>query len=70
MSPAVRQGGAGRCEQRLTSGLPKPTTAPCASLTQLAAPRLLRVRLRGTGGERGQRRGRALPALPARGRFV
>jgi hypothetical protein len=32
-------GGAagGRCEQRLTSGLPKPITAPCGSLTQLAA---------------------------------
>jgi hypothetical protein len=38
MSPAVRQGGAGgRCEQRFTSGLPKPITAPCGSLTQLAA---------------------------------
>ena len=31
-------GGGGRCEQRLTSGLPKPITAPCGSLTQLAAP--------------------------------
>ena len=29
-SPAV-------CEQRLTSGLPKPITAPCGSLTHLAA---------------------------------
>jgi hypothetical protein len=38
MSPAVRQGGVcGRCEQRLTSGLPKPIAAPCGSLTQLAA---------------------------------
>jgi hypothetical protein len=27
--------GGGRCEQRLTSGLPKPITAPCGSLTQL-----------------------------------
>ena len=35
MSPAVRQGG--RCEQRLTSGLPKPMAAPCGSLTQLAS---------------------------------
>ena len=34
MSPAVP---AGRCEQRLTSGLPKPITAPCGSLTQLAS---------------------------------
>jgi hypothetical protein len=53
MSPAVRQGGGGLPEQRLTSSLPKPITAPCGSLTQLAAPR----------GERGQRSGRALPAL-------
>ena len=29
-------GGGGRCEQRLTSGLPKPITAPCGSLTHLA----------------------------------
>ena len=35
MSPAVRQ--VGRCEQKLTSGLPKPITAPCGSLTQLAS---------------------------------
>jgi hypothetical protein len=36
MSPAVRKGGVvGRCEQSLTSGLPKPITAPCGSLTQL-----------------------------------
>jgi hypothetical protein len=37
MTPAVRLGGMGFPEQRLTSGLPKPTTAPCGSLTQLAA---------------------------------
>ena len=38
MSPAVRQGGVwGRCEQKLTSGLRKPITAPCGSLAQLAA---------------------------------
>ena len=37
MSPGVRLHGGGRCGQRLTSGLPKPTTAPCGSLTQLAA---------------------------------
>ena len=33
MSPGV---GVGRPEQKLTSGLPKPITAPCGSLTQLA----------------------------------
>ena len=61
MSSAVRQGGGvGRCEQRLTSGLPKPITAPCGSLAQLAAPQR----------ERGQRSGRALPALRAPGRLV
>ena len=27
-------GGGGRCEQKLTSGLPKPITAPCGSLIQ------------------------------------
>ena len=32
----VRLGGGGRPEQRLTGGLPKPITAPCGSLTQLA----------------------------------
>jgi hypothetical protein len=31
MSPAVRQGGVGRCEQSLTIGLPKPITGPCGS---------------------------------------
>jgi len=30
-------GGGGRCEQRFTSSLRKPITAPCGSLTQLAA---------------------------------
>ena len=38
MSPAVRQGGVGRYGQRLASELRKPITAPCGSLTQLAAP--------------------------------
>ena len=37
MSPAVRLGGVGFPERKLTSGLPKPITAPCGSLTQLAA---------------------------------
>ena len=37
-------GGAAACEQRFTSGLPKPTTAPCGSLTHLACPRLSRER--------------------------
>ena len=37
MSPGVRLQRKGLPEQRLTSGLPKPITAPCGSLTQLAA---------------------------------
>ena len=38
MSPGVPLlGGFGRCGQRLTSSLTKPITAPCGSLTQLAA---------------------------------
>ena len=38
MSPGVRlRGEWGLPEQRLTSSLPKPITAPCGSLTQLAA---------------------------------
>ena len=37
MSSGCGRGFFGRCEQRLTSGLPKPITAPCGSLTQLAA---------------------------------
>jgi hypothetical protein len=36
-SGGAAEGGVGRCEQRLTSGLPKPITAPCGSLTQLAS---------------------------------
>jgi hypothetical protein len=30
----VRLRGGGRCEQRFTSGLPRPIMAPCGSLTQ------------------------------------
>ena len=36
ISPGVPLLGVGRCGQRLTSGLPKPITNPCGSLTQLA----------------------------------
>ena len=36
MSPGCGCRGGRRCEQRFTSGLPKPITAPCGSLTQLA----------------------------------
>ena len=39
-----KSGGAAACEQKFTSGLPKPTTAPCGSLTHLACPRLSRER--------------------------
>ena len=35
MNPAVAA-RVERCEQRLASGLPKPITAPCGSLAQLA----------------------------------
>ena len=39
MSSAVPLlGGVGRCGQKLTSGLRRPITARCGSLTQLAAP--------------------------------
>jgi hypothetical protein len=34
MTPGVRLQRKGLPEQRLTSGLPKPITAPCGSLTQ------------------------------------
>ena len=56
-------GGGWAVRAKTHSGLPKPITAPCGSLTHLAAPRLLPVRLRGDWGERRQRSGRALPAL-------